>query len=195
MSRRLTPLQRKCRYRQAQTRSADEPMTTFVTYVCLVRPIDPLTDFSCRCVNCGNRSVTQVSLFFVQRANCSIQVEVFLIGHPSCILPHFYRLRTSLIPMPEPEFNRVYPFFSHLHGGLRNVETRLVVVRVSYLRVQRASFVLRLFLVFTMSHDPDAEDVKPKLNLIINFEGQRGSLLDLGAPCVLFTNTTPQTSP
>jgi len=30
--------QRKCRYRQAQTRSADEPMTTFVT-----------------CVNCGNR--------------------------------------------------------------------------------------------------------------------------------------------
>jgi len=29
---------RKCRYRQAQTRSADEPMTTFVT-----------------CVNCGNR--------------------------------------------------------------------------------------------------------------------------------------------
>ncbi|KIJ19602.1 hypothetical protein PAXINDRAFT_62651, partial [Paxillus involutus ATCC 200175] len=31
---------RKCRYRQAQTRSADEPMTTFVT-----------------CVNCGNRLV------------------------------------------------------------------------------------------------------------------------------------------
>ncbi|KAJ6632470.1 transcription elongation factor [Mycena sp. CBHHK59/15] len=31
--------QRKCRYRQAQTRSADEPMTTFVT-----------------CVNCNNRS-------------------------------------------------------------------------------------------------------------------------------------------
>lgn len=30
--------QRKCRYRQAQTRSADEPMTTFVT-----------------CTNCGNR--------------------------------------------------------------------------------------------------------------------------------------------
>ncbi|KAJ4490616.1 transcription factor S-II, central domain-containing protein [Lentinula aciculospora] len=30
--------ERKCRYRQAQTRSADEPMTTFVT-----------------CVNCGNR--------------------------------------------------------------------------------------------------------------------------------------------
>ncbi|KAG0694616.1 transcription factor S-II, central domain-containing protein [Suillus ampliporus] len=30
--------QRKCRYRQAQTRSADEPMTTFVT-----------------CVNCGNK--------------------------------------------------------------------------------------------------------------------------------------------
>ncbi|RDB21742.1 Transcription elongation factor S-II [Hypsizygus marmoreus] len=30
--------QRKCHYRQAQTRSADEPMTTFVT-----------------CVNCGNR--------------------------------------------------------------------------------------------------------------------------------------------
>jgi len=30
--------QRKCRYRQAQTRSADEPMTTFVT-----------------CVNCNNR--------------------------------------------------------------------------------------------------------------------------------------------
>jgi len=30
--------QRKCRYRQAQTRSADEPMTTFVT-----------------CVHCGNR--------------------------------------------------------------------------------------------------------------------------------------------
>ncbi|KAN0078077.1 Transcription elongation factor S-II [Tylopilus felleus] len=28
--------QRKCRYRQAQTRSADEPMTTFVTYVCPV---------------------------------------------------------------------------------------------------------------------------------------------------------------
>ncbi|KAF9267111.1 transcription elongation factor [Marasmius fiardii PR-910] len=32
--------QRKCRYRQAQTRSADEPMTTFVT-----------------CTNCGNRQV------------------------------------------------------------------------------------------------------------------------------------------
>ncbi|KAI9566594.1 transcription elongation factor [Boletus coccyginus] len=31
--------QRKCRYRQAQTRSADEPMTTFVTYVHLARPI------------------------------------------------------------------------------------------------------------------------------------------------------------
>ncbi|KAK7047744.1 transcription elongation factor TFIIS [Paramarasmius palmivorus] len=30
--------QRKCRYRQAQTRSADEPMTTFVT-----------------CINCGNK--------------------------------------------------------------------------------------------------------------------------------------------
>lgn len=44
VSRRLTPVQRKCRYRQAQTRSADEPMTTFVTYVYLVRPIDSLTE-------------------------------------------------------------------------------------------------------------------------------------------------------
>lgn len=26
-----------------------------------------------------------------------------------------------------------------------------------------------------MSQDPDAEDVKPKLNLVINYEGQRGS--------------------
>ncbi len=33
--------QRKCRYRQAQTRSADEPMTTFVT-----------------CTVCNNRYVT-----------------------------------------------------------------------------------------------------------------------------------------
>jgi transcription elongation factor S-II len=34
--------QRKCRYRQAQTRSADEPMTTFVT-----------------CTVCNNRSVSR----------------------------------------------------------------------------------------------------------------------------------------
>ena len=43
-----TPPQRKCRYRQAQTRSADEPMTTFVTYVHLAR-IGPLADFSQMC--------------------------------------------------------------------------------------------------------------------------------------------------
>ncbi|KAG1824815.1 transcription factor S-II, central domain-containing protein [Suillus subaureus] len=37
--------QRKCRYRQAQTRSADEPMTVNILTFCLVY----------RCVNCGNK--------------------------------------------------------------------------------------------------------------------------------------------
>lgn len=42
-----------------------------------------------------------------------------------------------------------------------------------------------VFFVCTMSQDADAEDVKPKLNLIINYEGQRGSRLTLVLPLLI----------
>ncbi|PVF97023.1 transcription elongation factor [Serendipita vermifera] len=51
---------RKTIYRQAQTRSADEPMTTFVT-----------------CVNCGNRYVL-LKLCYAHRISYSLQVEILL---------------------------------------------------------------------------------------------------------------------
>lgn len=106
---------RKCRYRQAQTRSADEPMTTFVTYVCIARPTELLTDCHAdvSTVETGQCPVS-LSLF---SGPTVIQVEVFLIGPPSCILPHFYRLRISFVPMPMPEFNCVYPS-SHFAWGI-----------------------------------------------------------------------------
>ncbi|TFY59371.1 hypothetical protein EVG20_g7814 [Dentipellis fragilis] len=153
--------QRKCRYRQAQTRSADEPMTTFVT-------VSP------------SAHILYSSLFAQPPVfrKLALYLFLFLIGqgfylHFCCIMlawPSIRLLASLVLSVSERVPMYTGPF--HILVPRLRVHKKALQVSTACPHFTRCTSAFRhRWRLQAMSQEPD--DVKPKLNLVINYEGHQ----------------------